>query len=200
VEKVKNITAKARLRLIRGGRPSRFAMGSVDIVVAPENKPPFRTDAVAYEEDTFLVLSAPVELNEPPEPLVRLLTELRKMRPEKPGSVLVKATSPLQLLAVVHDLNQEPSWQEEWVANALEGIFREIERRKLHSLALPFLGTRHGSLDKERFLILLRSAIEGIATHSLKRIWLMLPPGINPGILKVLKPKHQKKGVETKNP
>ncbi len=193
MEKVKNITVKPRLRLIRGGRPSRFAMGSVDIVVAPENKPPFRTDAVAYEEDTFLVLSAPVELNEPPEPLVRLLTELREMKPEKPGSVLVKATSPLQLLAVVHDLNQEPSWKEEWVAKALEGIFRETEQRKLHSLALPFLGTRHGSLDKERFLVLLRSTLEGIVTHSLKRIWLMLPPDIDPEMLKVLKFKHRKK-------
>jgi len=190
VGKVKNITVKPRLRLIRGGRSSRFAMGSVYIVVAPENKPPFRTDAVVYEEDTFLVLSAPVELNEPPGPLVRLLTELREMKPEKPGSVLVKGTSPLQLLAVVHDLNQEPSWKEAWVAKALEGIFRETEQRKLHSLALPFLGTRHGSLSKKRFLVLLRSALEEIFTHSLKRIWLMLPPGINPGILKVLKPKH----------
>ena len=132
MEKVKSINVKPRLRLIRGGRPSRFAMGSVDIVVAPENKPPFRTDAVAYEEDTFLVLSAPAELNEPPEPLIRLLTKLREMKPEKPGSVLVKAPSPLQLLAIVHDLNQEPSWKEEWVAKALEGIFRETEQRKLH--------------------------------------------------------------------
>jgi hypothetical protein len=190
VEKVKKITFKPRLRLIRGGRPSRFAMDSVDIVVAPENKPPFRADAVAFEEDTFLVLSAPVELNEPPEPLVRLLTELREMKPEKPGSVLVKGTPPLQLLAVVHDLNQEPSWKEEWVAKALEGIFRDTEQRKLHSLALPFLGTRHGSLDKERFLVLLHSTLEGIVTHSLKRIWLMLPPGFDPKILTVLNPNH----------
>jgi hypothetical protein len=190
VEKVKNITVKPRLRLIRGGRPSRFAMGSVDIVVATEDKPPFRTDAVAYEEDTLLVLSAPVELNEPPEPLIRLLTELKEMKPEKPGSVLVKATSPLRLLAVVHDLNQEPSWKEEWVAKALEGIFRETEQRKLHSLALPFLGTRHGSLGKERFLVLLCSALEGIVTRSLKRIWLMLPPGIDPKIITVLNSKH----------
>ena len=201
MEKVKKITVKPRLRLIRSGRPSRFAMGSVDIVVAPENKSPFRTDAVAYEEDTLLVLSAPVALSEPPEPLVRLLTKFREMKPEKPGSVLVKATSPLQLLAVVHDLNQEPSWEEEWVAKALEEIFRETEQRKLHSLALPFLGTRHGSLGKERFLVLLRSVLEETATHSLKRIWLMLPPGINPGILKVLKPKPRKKrGIDTKNP
>jgi hypothetical protein len=91
VEKLKNITVKPRLRLIRGGPPSRFAIGSVDIVVAPEDKPPFKTDAVAYEEDTFLVLSPPVELNEQPESLISLLTELREMKPKKPGSVLMKA-------------------------------------------------------------------------------------------------------------
>ena len=190
MDKVKNINIKPRLRLIRGGRFSRFIIGSVEIVVAPEDKPPFKIDAVAYEEDTFLVLSAPVELNEPPESLTRLLTELREMQPKKPGSVLAKAGSPLRLLAVIHDLNQEPSWKEEWVAKALEGIFRETEQRKLHALALPFLGTRHGSLGKESFLILLRSILEKTVTHSLKRIWLMLPPDIDPKIITVLNPKH----------
>lgn len=127
MEKVKNITVNPRLRLIPGGRSSRLVIGSVDIVVAPENKPPFKTDARAYEEDTFLVLSAPVDFTEPPVSLTRLLTELRKIKPEKPGSVLVRGKSPLQLLAVVHDLNQEPSWRENWVAKALEAVFREVE-------------------------------------------------------------------------
>lgn len=190
MEKVKNITVKPRLRLIRGGRPSRFAIDSVDIVVAPEDKPPFKADAIAYEEDTFLVLSTPVELNEPPESLIRLLTELREMQPKKPGSVLVKAGPPLRLFAVVHDLNQEPSWKEEWVAKALRGIFRETEQRQLHSLALPFLGTHHGSLGKKSFLILLRSILERTVTLFLKRIWLILPPGIDPKIITVLNPKH----------
>jgi hypothetical protein len=190
VEKVKNINVKPRLRLIRGGRPSPFTIGSVDIVVAPEDKPPFKTDAVAYEEDTVLVLSAPVELNEPPESLMRLLTELREMQPKRPGSVLVKPGSPLRLLAVVHDLNQEPSWKERWVAKALKEIFREMEQRKLHALALPFLGTRHGSLGEERFLVLLRSILVGTVTHYLKRIWLMLPHGIDPKIITVLNPKY----------
>ncbi len=51
----------------------------------------------------------------------------------------MKGSGPVKLLAVVHDLNQDPSWKEEWVVKALEGIFREIEQRKLQSLALRFL-------------------------------------------------------------
>jgi hypothetical protein len=43
---------------------------------------------------------------------------------------------------------------------------------------------------EERFLVLLCSALEGIVTRSLKRIWLMLPPGIDPKIITVLNSKH----------
>jgi hypothetical protein len=188
--KVKNITEKPRLRLVHGGRFSGFTLGPIEIVAAPENAQPFAPDAVAYEEDTLLVFSAPVRLKEPPEPIIRLLAELRAMKPEKPGSVLVKGKSPVKLLAVVHDLDQEPTWKEEWVAQALEGIFRETEQRKLHSLALPFLGTRHGSFDKERFLFLLRSTLEKIVVQSLERIWLILPSGSDVKIVNVLRSKR----------
>lgn len=188
--KIKNKTAKPQLRLVHGGSSFRFVIGAVEIVGAPENKPPFSTDAVAYEEDTLLVLSAPVWLKEPPEPILHLLAELRAMKPEEPGSVVVKGSSPVKLLAIVHDLNQEPSWREEWVVKALGAIFRKAEQRKLNSLALPFLGTRHGSLGKELFPVLLRSALEEIDMQYLNRIWLILPPGADPAILDVLKPEH----------
>ena len=183
MEKVKKIAARPKLRLVKSRHSPGFAVGAVDVVAAPENKPLFTPDAVAYEEDTFLVLSAPLEVREPQKPLSRLATEVREMEPEIPGTVLAKGKSPVRLLAVVHDLNQEPSWQEEWITSALEGIFREVERRKLSSLALPFLGTRHGSLEKERFLWLLRSVLERIVPRSLKRVCLMLPPGTDPKML-----------------
>ena len=175
MEKVTKITSKAKLRLVRSKMPSRFAVGSVDIVAAPENKPPFRIDAVAYEEDTFLVLSAPLKLSDPQKTLVRLLL-LRQI------------------------LNQEPSWKKAWIVSALEKIFSEAKGRKLRAIALPLLGTRHGSLEKESFLVLLRSAVERIATPCLKRTWLMLPPGIDPRMLEILKSNHRKKKeLDTKN-
>jgi len=181
-----------KLRLIRGGYPREMSLGSVDIVAAPEHNPPFTVDAVAFEEDTFLVLSADRRVHAPKEPLVRLMTRVIETRPETPGSVLVKGKRPLRLLAIVHDLNQEPSWREEWIASALEGIFRETESRRLGSIALPFLGTLHGSLKKERFVELLRCALERMSPNHLKRLWLLVPVGTSSKILGMLESDSQK--------
>jgi len=165
------------LRLIRGGHHFEMSLGSIRIVAAPKDSPPFQVDAVAAEEDTFIVLSADPVVREPKEHPIRLMTRVIETRPEKPGSVLVKGKRPLRLLAIVHDLNQEPSWREEWIASALDGIFREAEDRRLRSIALPLIGTLHGSLEKQRFAVLLRYALERTSPRHLKRLWLVIPPG-----------------------
>ncbi|NVM25068.1 MAG: hypothetical protein HWN70_04000 [Desulfobacterales bacterium] len=180
------------MRLIRGGYPREISLGSVDIVAAPEDSPPFTVDGVAFEEDTFLVLSADRRVRDPREPLVRLMTRVIETRPETPGTVLVKGKRPLRLLAIVHDLNQDPSWREEWIVSALDGIFREAESRRLQSIALPFLGTSHGSLEKERFIELLRSALERMSPNHLKRLWLVVPAGASSRILETLDTESQK--------
>lgn len=144
-------------------------------------------DGVAFEEDTFLVMSADPVVRDPKEPLVRIMTKVIETRPEVPGSVLVRGKRPLQLLAIVHDLNQEPSWREEWIASALDRIFQLAEGRGLESIALPFLGTLHGKLGKERFLMLLRAALGRNPPTHLKRLWLIMPEGTDPRILDILK-------------
>ncbi len=154
--------------------------------MSPEKDPPFKVDAVAAEEDTFLVMSADRAVHTPKEPLVKVMTRVINTRPKTPGSVLVQSTTPLRLLAVVHDLNEDPSWKEAWITHALDGIFHEAEIRKLGSIAVPFLGTQHGSLDKERFLVLLRSTIERVSLHYLKRLWLVIPDGTPSKILEIL--------------
>ena len=182
---------KPGLELIRGNYPYEITIGSVDIVAAPDNRPPFKVDAVAAEEDTFLVMSADRRVHNPKEPLIKIMTRVIETRPKVPGSVCVKGGSPLRFLAVVHDLNEEPTWREEWIASALDGIFQEAERRGLASIALPFLGTLHGSLDKERFLVLLRSALEKIPFNHLKRVWLVVPRKTRSKILEILKTETQ---------
>lgn len=177
---------RPKLRVIHGGFPYEITVGSVDIVASPEDSPPFEIDAVASEEDTFLVLSADPTVRDPKEPLIRLMTRVIETQPEKPGSVVVKGKSPLRMLAIVHDLNKEPSWREEWIASALDGIFREAETRKLRSIALPFLGTLHGPLEKERFLALLKSSLQRISARHLKRLWLMVPAGTSSKTLHIL--------------
>ena len=174
------------LQIIPGAYPLEIWFGTLRVVAAPKDRPPFKVDAMAFEEDTFLVMSAEPVVRAPKESLMRVMTRVIETRPETPGTVLVRGKRPLRLLAVVHDLNQEPSWREEWVADCLEKIFFKAESRKLRSLALPFLGTLHGRLERGRFLELLGHALSQTALTHLKRLWLVVPDGMNSKILEVL--------------
>ena len=186
-KRIKQKGKRPRLRLIRCDSCHKIFFGTVKIVAAPEDVPPFRVDAVAAEEDTFLALSAKPKACENNEHPIRMMTKVFELRPEPPGKILVKGRNPLQFLAIVHDLNREPSWKEEWISNALEGIFREAERRRISSLALPMLGTRYGSLENERFLMLLRNSLEQNPLKNLKHIWLMTPQKGSLRILEIFK-------------
>ena len=147
--------------------------GAVVIVVAPAYAPPFEVEAVVCEEDTFLVLSAAAEVCEPEAARERVLAEAYDAEAVAPGSVVVRAGEPLRLLAVVHDLGRSPSWREEWVAAALVAALRASEARGLRSLSLPLLGRVHGQLEVERFLTLLRQALDHAQTYHLERLWLV---------------------------
>lgn len=164
------------LRLVRGGLHRGGRLGKLRLVAAPESAPPFEVEAVVEEEDTHLVLSAPVALPETPEHPIRLMTALLADQGVEPGSVVVRQGRPQRWLAVVHDLSAHPTWREEWVARALENVFSKTRRSGIRSLALPFLGTRHGRLAPERFVDLLRDALRR-DDSGLRRLWLILPPG-----------------------
>jgi hypothetical protein len=122
---------------------------------------------------------------------MRVMTKVIETRPQTPGSVLVRGKRPLRLLAIVHDFNQDPSWREEWIASALDRILAEAERQRLRSLALPFLGTLHGSLEKQRFVVLLRDALERNPAIHLERLWLVVPRGTRSKILDILEYEHR---------
>jgi hypothetical protein len=100
----------------------------------------------------------------------------------------LKGKHPIRILAVVHDLNREPTWKEAWVESALRVIFHEVERRRLKSLALPFIGTLHGKLGKECFIRMLREVLECTECKYLRKVWLIVPPKTKPAILKPLEP------------
>jgi hypothetical protein len=168
---------RPRLKVIKGGLTDETVCGPLKIVAAPTKAPPFDVDAFVFEEDTFLVLSADTQVRDPKVPLTRVMTRLIDTKPQIPGTVLVRGRRPLRLLAIVHDLNQEPSWKEEWITHALYRVFQAAESRRLQAVALQMLGTVHGSLEKRRFAFLLRSAIDGTLFHHLKRLWLIVPAG-----------------------
>jgi hypothetical protein len=177
---------KPNLHMISGTYPLEIFFRTLRIVAAPKDRPPFKVGAMAFEEDTFLVMSAEPIVRAPKESLMRVMTRVIETRPETPGTVLVRGKRPLRLLAVVHDLNQEPSWREKWVADCLEKILAEAESRKLKSIALPFLGTLHGRLERGRFLELLGDALSQSALTHLERLWLVVPDGMNSKILEIL--------------
>jgi hypothetical protein len=169
------IEPRPRLTVLEGGRSPLVRVGGLRIVVAPRDRSPFAVEALATEEDTYLVLSTPPRLPLPAQHPIRVMTSLWELEPEPPGTVVVREGSPLRLLAVVHDLDQDPTWREDWVVGALDGILRQAALRQLTALAVPLLGCRHGRLRPERFVELLMASLGRLAPEGLQRLWLMTP-------------------------
>jgi len=147
-------------------------VGRVRVVIAPPEEPPFRVDAEVLEEDTYLVLSAEPQAIEPDVHPLLVLQAAHEARPVPPGSVIVQPGAPLRLLAVVHDLAQEPTWREEWIGAALAGVLREVRAQRVRALALPALGARHGRMPAVAFAGLLCRALEADTPPTLARLWL----------------------------
>ena len=161
--------------MLPGGRRASTSVAGLFIVAAPQDDPPFDVEAVAYEEDTWLALSTETRVVRSPGHPVRVMTRVWEARPETPGNVLVRAGTPLRLLAVVHDLDAEPTWREEWIETALAAILAEVVHRRLVSMAMPLLGARHGTLEPARFMRLLgRALVKGVPRDAaLRQIWLV---------------------------
>jgi hypothetical protein len=169
-------TKRQGLRVIPGGRSGREHGEAIRIVVATDDEPPFDVDAVALEDDTFAVLGADPEFREPDEHPIRIWTRVHELEETEPGTVVVQEGRPLKLLAVVHDLARNPTFEEGWISTALVEILREVDRRGLSHLGLEPLGCVYGRLPAERFLALLRGALETERPAALQRVWLLAPP------------------------
>ncbi len=148
----------------------------VAVVEAPEDAPPFHVQATALAEDTSLVLSADTEtIRDPDEHPIRIMTALYDEPTREPGSVVVKGTAPYHFLAIVHDFDQEPSFREAWVWDALGEILVQCKTRKVLALKLAPLGVGHGGLVFSRFRELLGVMLDETDRGCLKRIWLVTP-------------------------
>ena len=159
------------LRLIRGGR-NEIRFGPLQLIVAPPEAPPFAPAATVLEEDTWLVLSAEPTVKPVADNMVRLMTDLLTAKPTSPGSVLVANGEPMQILAVVYDLSEEPLCRPEWVGAALRGIFTLAEEKRLTKLAMPLLGVRYGRLPLSRFAELLTEVVRETTLLTLQQVWL----------------------------
>jgi hypothetical protein len=149
---------------------------------------PFKVDARVLEEDTYLILSAeprPKPARQKPRALLR---EAMKTLPKEPGSVLLRSRpeEEPELLAVVHDLELEPSCKDEWVIQALKQIFAAATVHDFRNITLPALGSYQDALPVRRFAELLRDVITSHHADDVSRIWLELRPEIEPSELAAL--------------
>ena len=97
------------MRVIDGAHHVGMSPGPYRVVAAPKDRPPFEVGAVVAEEDTYLVLSADPVIKEPRESWDEVIKQVKELQPETPGSVLISEKHPLEIFAVVHDLDREPS-------------------------------------------------------------------------------------------
>lgn len=161
----------SRLQLVSDDYGRALFFGGVRITAAPEEHPPFPVAAVVVEEDTNLLMSARAEIRAPVESFGDLVEDMASFEPVEPGTVVVQGDSPVRLLAIVHDIEQSPTWKEAWIERTLCAVLKEAERRRLGSLCLPVLGSVHGNLSTMRFARLLRVALEQHPPRRLRRIW-----------------------------
>ncbi len=165
---------RARLRVLPGGRTRRLQLAQRLIAIAPVDSPPFDLDARVFEEDTFRIMSAAPEWAPPAEHPIRIMHDLQSYRPDRPGDLVVQTGRPMRLLAIVHDVNCEPTWRPEWIAAALRNMLLTADRHRLVSIGLPLLGRQHGSMPRSDFADLLADALsEGSGCYP-RRLWLIV--------------------------
>ena len=138
---------------------------SLEIVVAERGSPPFPVELIAFEEDTYLVLSAGNLARETREETLELLKEMSNFDPLNRGTVVKKGQ---RLYAIVHDLDLHPSCDKQIVRQALTEIMRICNEGDINSIAIEPLGCAHGQLGIDWFL---RQLTEIAKTSSLRRIW-----------------------------
>lgn len=168
---------RSKLSLISDDYGRAGRLGRVHVVVAPEHMPPFPVDALAVEEDTHLLLSSDGDIEEPEEEIGELVALASHKPANAPGSVLVRKTKPLQFLAIVHDIDCQPTWREEWIASAINAVIEEAEWRRLASVGLPLIGTRHGNVEMRRVALWLGRCLSRTSFRYLTRVWVIAPAG-----------------------
>lgn len=168
---------RSKLSLISDDYGRAGRLGPVHVVVAPEEAPPFPVEAIAVEEDTHLLLSSDGVVEEPDEGFSELIAAAGEESTIAPGSVLVRKGDPLRFLAIVHDIDCEPTWQEDWIASAINGVVEEAEWRRLESIAVPLIGTRHGNVETRRVALWLGRCLSRTEFRFLRRVWVIAPAG-----------------------
>ncbi len=143
---------------------------TVEIASSPADSPPFPVELIVLEEDRWLVLSTDNRIRPVRQPVEVLIEDMQQDVPPDRGTVLVRGN---RLLAIVHDLDQQPSTTPDIVRASLNRVFEYCEQHGVRTIAMQMIGHHHGHLTRADFIQLLG----GIDKGSVNRIWLLEQPG-----------------------
>ena len=116
-------------------------------------------------------------LKDPGKPTWYLANTLEREQTCKLGSVIVRGSAPIRLLAIVHDIDQEPTCRPESISKAYQALLQIILEKGITSIGLPLLGTVHGKLSIAEAIVLINECLQDQLPDSLQQIWLILPSG-----------------------
>ena len=163
----------------RNGRPLRLVPPVVEkrpaYTVAPFHSPPFSVQALILEEDTWFALSHSPEFRPTSAHPIRVMTDAWEARPVPPGSVHVRQSNPYRILAIVHDLAEDPTWRVEWIEEALRQGLATACDCGLRAIGIEPLGAVHGRYPVADFDVLLERVLDSEPSWSALRIWRIEP-------------------------
>ena len=164
------------MKLIWDSSQFKITIDTIDIHIAAEDHPPFPVIALVQEQDTSLVLEPDDELRDPGDnkPLWYDANKIELSDAHQPGDVIIKSFNPIRFLAIVHDLDQTPSWKSEWIEMALNKVFQLTGDRSLSALGIPVLGAQFGRFKLEEFMSIFVAALKKQNFEYSLRIWLVV--------------------------
>lgn len=129
-------------------------------VIHPE-LPPSHINAFVEEQDTSLALSEFTEFHDPGELPVWYLGHKAASEPgRKTGSVVIHDYNPYVFQAIIHDLDEDPTWHVEWITEALDSIYSLTLDKGITSLRIPALGHVHGRMPLEDSIKLIMNRLK----------------------------------------
>ena len=143
-----------KLKLIWNIDKFRLVYHGIEIAVSHSKLVPFAVGAIVEEQDTDRVLGEFTVMNDPGDkPGWYLANKLESEPQKKTGSVAIQGQYPVTLQAIVHDLNEDPSWRGEWIEQALDNIFRLTNEKKITAIQIPALGNVRGHYGLQEFIV-----------------------------------------------
>lgn len=137
----------------------------LQLMDAAGGAPPARVRA--FEEDSFMVMSAPPEIPEEGPHPIRVMTAVWDAAPKPVPSLEKRGRN---WLLILHDLEAEPSTDEAILREGLQALFDEAERDRVESVEVPLLGAVHGVISPTRAAAILIEVLSAKWFHHLERV------------------------------